>query len=415
MITLESYAGFLMVLAANVAGILLAFRRDKCENLRMSLACVVITAAVVLYRFTGAPTAWLDFLPGVIYLPSLYFILKGSVAQKLFVTFSVLSITHLLYLGVWFVTPAASAWRYGLLALVLAGYVALMAWQGSRFVGKVFSSAGGGWWGYALYAAAFYTVMMRMYGVDAMPPRDPHSRWFYFLLPVFALAGFALFLVAILRTYERAVMTHELDFARHTLNTGRGYYESLTDTLEQVRILQHDYKHQLAVLSQLAHDGGRRQEALDYLDSIAQHYEGIEAEHYAANPVLDALLAHYAGRIKAAGVTFDAQVAMPAQTPVDNYDLCVVLGNLLDNALRAAAALPAGQGRVKLTVRWKEPQLALRVENTCGAASGERAATAGVHSGTGTRSVRAVADKYGGVYESERSENCFTAYVLLRK
>lgn len=168
---------------------------------------------------------------------------------------------------------------------------------------------------------------------------------------------------------------------------------------------------------ELAHNN-RHSDLIEHLDSLMERHDNSEPENYTQSPVVGALLAHYAGRIRAAGVAFCAQVSLPRQIPVDNYDMCVVLGNLLDNALQATSALPDKQRRIKLVVRWKEPQLAVRVENTCDGTMPKKGADGALEShrpggGFGTRSIRAVADKYGGVYENEWDAGTFTAFVLL--
>ncbi len=412
----QLYIRMVIILSANVTCILLSFRRGFRENLRMVLACAVVLILSQIYRvLTGDPVGLLGFMPGFIFLPTLYFIHKGSFAQKVFVTFTVLSISYLILIGSSFFAAGSVTLRLVLLGSALAVYTAFVARRGHWFIQRVFDSAGGSWRGYAVYISVFYLLLTQAYPIYTLPPPEPDV--FYYLLPVFAFAGLMLFFFAILQTREKTKSSLELDFARRTLNNGRDYYKNLTDTLERVKLMQHDYRHQLAVLSGLAHDGERREESLRHLDSMISRYETQEAESYTANPVIDALLNNYAAQIKAAGISFAAEVKLPEETDVDNYDLCIVLGNLLNNALAAVKNVNDGERYINLDVRNKNSQLVIRVSNNYG---GEikrdergRVLSARDGGGGGSRSIRAVAQKYNGVYENEWDGGVFNAYVLL--
>jgi sensor histidine kinase regulating citrate/malate metabolism len=170
------------------------------------------------------------------------------------------------------------------------------------------------------------------------------------------------------------------------------------------------------VLSGLAHEG-RREDMLEYLGNMVQRSEEARLMHFAANPVLDALLSHYATKMESAKLRFTAQIDISDDERTDIYDLCVLLGNLLENALLAAQKSPEGAGFVNLEMRYSEGQLVLRVKNSFDGVV-EKSAAGGLKSlrqggGVGTRSIRAVAQKYGGVYENEWDDSVFTAYVLL--
>ena len=61
---------------------------------------------------------------------------------------------------------------------------------------------------------------------------------------------------------------------------------------------------------------------------------------------------------------FEADTAIPESIPVDPMDLCSLLGNVLDNALEAAARLPADQRHISLSARVEKGLFAVKVSNT---------------------------------------------------
>lgn len=56
-------------------------------------------------------------------------------------------------------------------------------------------------------------------------------------------------------------------------------------------------------------------------------------------------------------------VFVPEQMPFDGADLCIILGNLLDNAMEAAGSLPEGQRHMEVSVSQIKGSLSIMVQN----------------------------------------------------
>lgn len=406
----------------------LGLRRDW----RQSLMVVTVTTAFVVLTYVVFPVPFLvEKIPAVsFYIIVMLYGFGGTLFQKIFALFAtnVIIISSLILSAAF----AELLFPYASSAYILANTVICFIFFTAYLVGvlgwsrkiyeRLFAYTRAKVW--ALYSlgpiASFFAVRLVGFSKVEMPLPPVENYAILFVIVFFSFWSLFLLCFTIIRTHKNAAKDYELTFARQTLNAGRSYYENLTETLEQVRVLQHDYKHQLAVLSKLTYDGKHSKEALQHLESMVQHYEDSQTEHYCTNPVIDALLCYYAGRIRAVGVDFDACVNLPNEAAVDNYDLCVVLGNLLDNAMHAAEAVPQTDKRwVKLDIRYKSPQTVIRVSNsfygeiqTDKQGSPQSMRSGG---GNGTRSVHAVAEKYGGAHESEWNNGIFSAYVLLGK
>ena len=104
---------------------------------------------------------------------------------------------------------------------------------------------------------------------------------------------------------------------------------------------------------------------------------------------------------------------------ITDDDLCAVLGNLLDNALRAASDLPAEQRHITLQITYQQDSLTIIVINPYKGAlrkqNGRFLTTKterGQH-GIGLRSVSRIADKYNGELTVTEEEQLFTVYIWL--
>ena len=97
-------------------------------------------------------------------------------------------------------------------------------------------------------------------------------------------------------------------------------------------------------------------------------------------------------------------------------DICVVLGNLLENAMEACAGQT--QPHISLTASFDDDVLALSVTNTApiqpnAQADGAFASTKHSGEGIGTQSVRYIAQRYGGSAEFSWADGVFYAYVRM--
>ena len=182
-------------------------------------------------------------------------------------------------------------------------------------------------------------------------------------------------------------------------------YENLTRRIEAARAARHDLRHHINAIRDFA---ARDDKAglLRYLDEYTAGLPTDEGPDWCENRVVNALLRHYLSQAARAGVELDVKLDLPAGAGVPDTDLCVVFGNIFENAARSAAA--AGQGAyLRARCESGEADLVLTVENSVGpAAHGE---------GRGLRSVEMTAKRYGGTARFEETDGRYFSRVLLRK
>ncbi len=84
---------------------------------------------------------------------------------------------------------------------------------------------------------------------------------------------------------------------------------------------------------------------------------------YTGNRTLDALLTYKFGYAREHGISVTMDITANASQVVD-ADLCVILGNLTDNALEACLRLPEETRELAVTLSEKENFLYLAITNT---------------------------------------------------
>lgn len=198
------------------------------------------------------------------------------------------------------------------------------------------------------------------------------------------------------------------------------YLKNVEQQYQRTRELWHDLKNHIKILEILAGEG-RFEELTGYLDSFKKDVERRMIPTKTGCAVVDALLGDKLYQAGKQGTEMQLQLCDLSEMRLQAVDLCVILGNLLDNAIEACAALP-GEGRISLRMRQEDDFYYLRVANTAGEPvkkgrqyiSGKENRDNGVGHGLGLRSVERLAHQYGGSLVTGYCDGEFTAVVRLQ-
>lgn len=243
----------------------------------------------------------------------------------------------------------------------------------------------------------------------------------YILLTmVFSLttAGTCLIMLAVLeRTQDVAIYESNMRLMDVQVSAEAKRFAELTRYMNDVRVLRHDMRHHL-ILLQMMLEAEQYDEARAYLQHYNDETGQQEAMRFSANMIGDLIARLTQLRAQAADIDVDIQCALPADCWISDTDLCVVLGNLTENALNACKLQQEGRKYLRATARIVGgTEAVFTIENSCsdgddGPAARE-AVGAAPSNGLGIPSIRAVAEKYHGTARFERQGNVHTAIVLL--
>jgi len=141
----------------------------------------------------------------------------------------------------------------------------------------------------------------------------------------------------------------------------KSHYQEVETLLTASRIERHEYRKHLQALQACLHlellDDARK-----YLDRISE--QPAQEEYLAIeNPVLFGLINSKYALARARGIQFSVNVESDLTgVKVEPWDLTSILGNLLDNAMEAAALDPKGP-RVSCDISDSEGQIIMVVQN----------------------------------------------------
>ena len=193
-------------------------------------------------------------------------------------------------------------------------------------------------------------------------------------------------------------------------------YESLKAAIEEARQARHDMRHQLNQISALA-EAGDLDNLKAYLAKTVSRIPDLDM-NFCENRAADSVVGHYCALAKRENIPYSVQIDLPECLPVDEINLCLVLSNLLENALEASLRTAPARRRIELTAYLHGNSLALiQVENTYDGVIREKdgvfQSSKRKGEGVGIQSVRHIAEKTGGASTFTHQNGVFSAKVML--
>lgn len=173
---------------------------------------------------------------------------------------------------------------------------------------------------------------------------------------------------------------------------------------EQTKAFRHDIKNHFSVLSGLL-NSGRLEEGKAYLKRLEMVSAVLSFPYQTGNPVVDILLGEKLEVAKAEGIAVEVSLILPGPCGIDDFDLCVIFANALDNAI-CACRFVEGERSIRIGGEQQGDFYRLVFENTC---SDEPLPLPG----TGLSNIKSVAEKYHGAMLAEKDGRYFSLNVLL--
>ena len=189
-------------------------------------------------------------------------------------------------------------------------------------------------------------------------------------------------------------------------------YQETKEIYLNMRGWRHDYHNHLQVMkAQMA--AGRMEEMAEYLDHLEENLDSVDTYVKSGSQMVDAILNSKLTLAKRAGVQVNCKAALPGELAMSDVDLCVLLGNLLDNALESCEKIPLQQRFLRIYMAVKGSQFYVSIQNSAKEEPDFEEKNyitkkRGNH-GLGMKRMKAVVDKYDGYLTLASEPGIFAA------
>lgn len=193
------------------------------------------------------------------------------------------------------------------------------------------------------------------------------------------------------------------------------------NSMLEYRKMKHDLKNQLIYLLNLIEEK-EGQKASEFLNGIlkGETFDNIIIAQ-TDNLAIDAIVNYKYSLARKYGIKFKCKLNVPMRIPYDDTDLCIILGNALDNAIEGCMrSIKAEERYIDLIVHLDRKNLIILVRNSF---DGKILKTKNGHlittkndnnnHGLGIDSIKRTTNKYHGTVIIDTENNCFKLKIVL--
>lgn len=197
-------------------------------------------------------------------------------------------------------------------------------------------------------------------------------------------------------------------------------YDLISSSLEKNQILRHDMKNHLYTLKTLIEENDKTH-ALKYIDNLIKSTILKNEFAKSGNIIIDSILNYKLNEVQKLNVNVKLKLDIPCDWNVDATDICIILGNTLDNALEALSKV-SGEKRIEIYIQFQKGVVYIKIKNTFdGVIKSKRGhlltrrenSTSGDEHGIGLLSVQKSIEKYHGNMDISYDEKEFTIEIIL--
>jgi len=142
----------------------------------------------------------------------------------------------------------------------------------------------------------------------------------------------------------------------------KSHLQQVENLLTILQAQKHEYGRHIQAIQSLVHLG-RNEEVKKYINGIAEDYWHMEDMHYIGHPAITGLINSKRSTAEFQGIEFAVAVKCDlSRIKVEPWDLCSILGNLLDNAIEAALE-DKDQPRVAIEFKHESGEYAIYIHN----------------------------------------------------
>jgi sensor histidine kinase YesM len=186
--------------------------------------------------------------------------------------------------------------------------------------------------------------------------------------------------------------------------------KTISENDEKIRILRHDMRHNVQMLSSLI-ESGELSAASSVLIQLNENLESTKPIVFCKNPVINSSLLVYITKAQEENIEIISEIDIPKNIPWNSGDIAILFANVLENAINASRHQREGSKEIHITTRCVDKKLAIIVENRFDGEvlfgnDGMPIAKEPGH-GVGMSSIAAIVSKYHGHVVCSHEKNWF--------
>lgn len=184
-----------------------------------------------------------------------------------------------------------------------------------------------------------------------------------------------------------------------------------------IKSQRHDLRHHLTVIQHYNNEGNK-EKITEYLNDLLTSIPTEQSMNYCENQAVNAILIYFLSAYK--DIDIHTQLSIPNDLKnVKDNDLCIIMGNLLENAIEACNRIDDDRHKyININSRIQYDTLTITIDNSFNGSykieNGIYMSSKRNEPGIGISSVEKVVEKYNGSCRFEPKNNTFMASVYIK-
>lgn len=188
-------------------------------------------------------------------------------------------------------------------------------------------------------------------------------------------------------------------------------------TNHSISLLKHDMHNHLNVIYAMV-DENKKEECLEYIEKLKTMSFSANVIAKSGNIVVDSLINYKMYVLEKYNIKIEVELKIPEDVSVQSYDLAVIIGNLIDNAIEGTLTVEENR-YIFIKIVYRKGMLNILIRNSY---NGETITQDGKllsrkrnysEVGKGTSHIKSVIKKYNGAIEYETIRDIFEVNILL--
>lgn len=224
-----------------------------------------------------------------------------------------------------------------------------------------------------------------------------------FFLSVVGIVFFLIFLGLLVSIYKNEIFQNEMNMYSFYLSEQEKYIQLILEKDNEMRKFRHDAREHIYIISQCIEEKDY-ETAKRYIDNMNESFGKAQVIRYTGITAVNVIISEKKNCMDIKGIKFVYDInLMKLPEHVAVYDVCTLLINILNNAIRACEYLQSTDKVIKLVVDVDEDKIYIysqnKFNNKIEFDNNQNPITSkkdGINHGLGSKIVRSVVKKYDG-------------------
>ncbi|UZP02591.1 sensor histidine kinase [Clostridium botulinum] len=231
---------------------------------------------------------------------------------------------------------------------------------------------------------------------------------------------FAVFaIVAISKSYDVSLYKHKNQILNMQYDLQVSNFRMLEEHEADIRRISHDINNHKTILYNLIKDKNY-DEALSYLEKYGSGFSNVKYEVLTNNKILNALFLSKKDICINNNITLKLDIGLPQNLGISDFDLCIIVGNLFDNAIEACNKMESCNDKyITLKSKIINNNFVFELKNSFNGIINTNNNSFitlkkdSLNHGLGISNVRDTINKYIGTLDFKASDNEFSAFIRI--